>query len=444
MKSILIIGAGRSSSAAIQYLLKASETYDWRVTVADADLELAKSKIDDHPNGNAVWLDAMKTNDRRELIARADVVVSLLPPFLHNAVAYDCLSLEKHLVTASYNTEELYRLDDEVREKGLIFMGEIGLDPGIDHMSAMKAIHQIRENGGKITAFRSYTGGLIAPESDNNPWHYKFTWNPRNVVLAGQGVAQYLDEGQYAYIPYNRLFSSYKVISIPGLGAYEVYPNRDALSYRKKYGIEGIPNIIRGTIRNVGFCRAWDALVRIGLTEANHPITDSHLLTYRELLEGFMKRVKGKNLKEKVATFLGIDMDDEVLYRLEWLGIFSDKKVELENATPALILEQLLLEKWALQPDDKDMIIMQHEFDYVADKLNKRLISTMVVKGGDAKNTAMARLVGLPLAIFVKLIMLGKASSNGIDIPVSPEVYEPVLEELESLGVVFEEKEILL
>ena len=249
MTNILIIGAGRSATSLIKYVLDQARKSNWFVTVADADPQQAERKVGTHPNGRVAWLDVTKTNDRRDLIGRTDVVVSLLPAHLHLEVAYDCIKLKKHLITASYVSQEMYRLGDEARDRQLIFMGEMGLDPGIDHMSAMKKIDEIKGKGGKIKAFRSYTGGLVAPESDDNPWHYKFTWNPRNVVLAGQGTAQYLENGKFKYIPYNRLFKEYRLIQIPDLGEFEVYANRDSLLYRDTYGLEGIPDIIRGTIR---------------------------------------------------------------------------------------------------------------------------------------------------------------------------------------------------
>jgi saccharopine dehydrogenase-like NADP-dependent oxidoreductase len=442
MSNVLIIGAGRSATACIQYVLDQAAKNNWFVTVADADPELAEAKVGNHPNGRSTWLDVAKVNDRRELIARADVVVSLLPAHLHLEVAHDCIKLKKHLITASYVSEEMYRLGDEARDRELIFMGEMGLDPGIDHMSAMKQINEIKAKGGEITAFRSYTGGLIAPESDNNPWRYKFTWNPRNVVLAGQGTAQYLDSGKFKYIPYNRLFKQYDIIDVPGMGPFEVYANRDSLLYREVYGLSGIPNILRGTIRNIGFCEAWNALIQIGLTDGSYPILDADKITYHEMMEGYLNRRYGTgSVKDRMAQFLGEEADSEVMQKLSWLGLFRKKKINLPSATPALILEHLLLDKWKLSPDDKDMIIMQHEFEYTIDGQEKEMKSTLIMKGEDEINTAMSKLVGLPLGIFVKLVLEKRVTSTGVNIPVIPEVYEPVLEELERYGVKFNDVE---
>jgi saccharopine dehydrogenase-like NADP-dependent oxidoreductase len=445
MTNILIIGAGRSATALIKYVLDKAETYNWFVMVADADLAAAEQKVKDHPNGRAVWLDVIKTNDRRDLIGRADVVVSLVPAHLHLEVAHDCIKLKKHLITASYVSQEMYRLGDEARNRQLIFMGEMGLDPGIDHMSAMKKIDEIKEKGGKIKAFRSYTGGLIAPECDDNPWHYKFTWSPRNVVLAGQGTAQYLEEGKFKFIPYNRLFKEYRMVQIPELGEFEVYANRDSLLYRDVYGLEGIPNILRGTLRYRGFCDAWHALVKIGLTDGSFPILDSGALTYHELMEAYVSPdIVGNSVKERVANLIGEPLDSPVIKRLEWLGLFRKKRINLHNATPALILEQLLVKKWQLKPDDKDMIVMHHEFEYKLKGEERLLTTSLIMQGENAVDTAMAKLVGLPMGIFVKLVMQGKITSKGVNIPVEKEVYEPVLSELEDYGVVFKEQETVL
>jgi saccharopine dehydrogenase-like NADP-dependent oxidoreductase len=445
MNNILIIGAGRSAGACIDYVLSHAQEKNWFVTIADADPKLAKARLNGYPNGKPAWLDVTKTNDRRELIERADLVVSLLPAHLHLEVAHDCIKLKKHLLTASYVSQEMYRLGDEARDRELIFMGEMGLDPGIDHMSAMRQINDIKQRGGEITAFRSFTGGLVAPEFDDNPWRYKFTWNPRNVVLAGQGTAQYLEDGKHKYIPYHRLFREYRMVEVPELGAFEAYANRDSLLYREVYGLSDIPNILRGTLRYPGFCEAWDALVQIGLTDGSYPILESEQVSYHEMMEGYLSPKTGNgSVKDRIAHLLGQPVDSEVMQKLEWLGLFRKKKIGLANATPAFILEQLLLDKWRLKPKDQDMIVMQHEFEYELDGQQREMVSTLVMRGEDAQNTAMAKLVGLPLGIFVKLVMEGEIKSKGVNIPVLPEVYEPVLKELEQYGVAFRERERVL
>lgn len=443
MNNILVIGAGRSATALINYVLDQAKKYNWNVTISDNNLELAKQKVNNHPNGRAVWLDVMKVNDRRDLIGRADIVVSLLPAHLHLEVGHDCILLKKHLITASYVSKEMYQLGDDARDRDLIFMGEMGLDPGIDHMSAMEKIDDIKEKGGKLTAFRSFTGGLIAPECNDNPWNYKFTWNPRNVVLAGQGTAQYLENSKLKYIPYNRLFKDIQPVEIDGVeGDYEGYANRDSLLYREVYGLKNIPSILRGTIRNAGYCEAWNALIRIGLTDSSYPILDSDKLTYHALMEAYVGHEhKGNTVKERIASLLKIDVKSEVMKKLEWLGLFSKKRINLPNATPALILEHLLLDKWKLQPDDKDMILMQHQFEYEMKGKKHLLTSTLIMKGAGSHDTAMARLVGLPMGIFVKLVLQGRITQKGVNIPVMKEVYAPVLEELKDYGVEFIEKD---
>jgi saccharopine dehydrogenase-like NADP-dependent oxidoreductase len=442
MKNVLVIGAGRSATVFINYILEQAKDNNFMVTVADANLEQVQRKINNHPNGRAAWLDASRHNDRRDLIQRHDVVVSLLPPQMHLEVAQDCIVMGKHMVTASYVSKQVFRLGDEARQRALVFMNELGLDPGIDHMSAMQRIHAIQKKGGTITSFYSYTGGLVAPESDDNPWHYKFSWNPRNVVLAGQGTAQFLEDGKLKYIPYRRLFRQYRLIDIPGMGPFEVYANRDSLMYRDAYGLGNIKTMLRGTIRANGFCDAWNALVRIGLTDATFPIVDSDKLTYHDLMEAFLGISQHTgSVKDRVAKLLEVDPEGEIMHKLEWLGLFSKKRIKVKDATPALILENLLLEKWAMKPSDKDMVIMQHVFEYEINRKKKKLTSTLVMKGENSEHTAMSKLVGLPLGIFVKLLMQGKISTTGVNIPTMPEVYEPIMEELETLGISFIEEE---
>ena len=431
---ILIIGAGRSSTALINYCLDKSEALSWTITVADADPAAAAAKVGKHPRGASAWLDVTKANDRRDLISRADIVVSLLPAHLHIEVAHDCIRLKKHLVTASYVSQELYRLGDEARNRELIFMGEMGLDPGIDHMTAMQRLNAIREKGGNITAFRSFTGGLIAPESNNNPWGYKFTWNPRNVVLAGQGTAQYLQDKKLKFLPYQRLFSTLWNVEIPGQGKFEAYANRDSLLYREQYGLDDIPTILRGTLRYPGYAAAWNALVQIGLTNADFPILDSAKITYHELMEALAPTGSG-SVKDRIAGMLGVPPNGEVMSRLVWLGLFTKKRIKLRDATPALILERLLLDKWKLSPKDKDLIVMQHQIDYELDGKQLRDVSNLTMKGKDAQDTAMSRLVGLPMGIFVRLISQGAIQATGVHIPTMKEVYEPVLEEMKTFGM---------
>ncbi|MES2139961.1 MAG: saccharopine dehydrogenase C-terminal domain-containing protein [Bacteroidota bacterium] len=448
MKNILVIGAGRSASSLIKYLLDNSIKESWNVTVGDISLDLVKQKTADHPNARAIVFDITNDLQREEEIKRADIVVSMLPASMHLDVAKDCVRFKKHLTTASYVSKEMAELDAEAKAAGIILMNEIGLDPGIDHASAMKVIDHIHAQGGELISFKSYCGGLVAPENNDNPWGYKFSWNPRNVVLAGQGTAQYIENNEYKYIPYNRLFTQINTIEIDGYGSFDAYANRDSLSYRKFYNIPAIPTMLRGTLRMPGYCKAWNVFVKLGFTDDTYKIEASDKLTYRQLLEAFLPEGK-QSTKEKLIAFMGAESDAEIMSKIEWLGIFEDKKIRLANASPAQILQDLLEEKWKLQAHDKDMIVMQHQFEFmlpdasITEGKKSRLIkSSLVVKGEDQTYTAMSKTVGLPLAITTKLILQGKINAHGVLIPTTKDIYEPLLAELESFGIKFVEVEL--
>jgi saccharopine dehydrogenase (NADP+, L-glutamate forming) len=442
MKNILVIGAGRSSSSLIKYLLDNSGQENWKITVADVSLEAVRQKTQDHPNSRAIEFDINNEQQRAEEISYADLVISMLPAFMHMNVATDCLRFKKHLATASYVSKEMAALDTAAKEAGIVLMNETGLDPGIDHASAMKIINEIHEEGGQLTLFKSYCGGLVAPESNNNPWGYKFSWNPRNVILAGQGTAQYIENGQYKYIPYNRLFTQIDTVGIDGYGEFDAYANRDSLSYRHIYHIDNIPTMLRGTLRMPGYCKAWNVFVKLGLTDDTYKIEASDSLTYPELLDAFLPEGT-QSTKEKLVAFMGAEMDADVLAKIEWLGLFEPVKISIPNASPAQILQHLLEEKWKLEEHDKDMIVMQHQFTFKnSAKKTKTILSSLVVKGEDQVYTAMAKTVGLPLAITAKLILQDKIKARGVMIPTTKEIYIPLLAELETLGVKFYEKEI--
>lgn len=441
MKNILLLGAGRSSYHLIQYLLQQASTEHWHVTVGDFDAKLAEEKVGNNPHGTAIQFDIQNTELAEHHISKADVVISLLPPFLHLKAAKACLKFGKHLLTASYVSPELKALEEEVKAKGLLFLNEIGLDPGIDHLSAMQIIDRLKAEEAKIVAFRSYTGGLIAPEHDNNPWNYKFTWNPRNVVLAGQGTAKYLINGQYKYVPYHRLFTHLEQIDVENFGEFEGYPNRDSLSYREVYGIANIPTLLRGTLRRKGFCSAWNAFVQLGMTDDSYAIENSEMMSYREFTNSFLQYSKVYLVEEKLANLLGVATDDVLMKKIAWLGLLGHEKIGLKRATPAQILQHLLERKWKLEEGDKDMIVMQHIFEYeTAQGEQRTLTSSLVVIGEDTQATAMSKTVGLPLGIAAKLLLQGKIDLKGVIIPVQPQIYEPVLQELEGLGVKFWEK----
>jgi saccharopine dehydrogenase-like NADP-dependent oxidoreductase len=440
MKRILVLGAGFSTTSLIRYLLEQSVKYDWQVTLGDIDLIRARKKIEGHPNGVAVTFDIFDEEQRDLFISSSDIVISMLPARMHQLVASCCLKYRKNLVTASYVSEEIKQLDEQVRKLGILFLNEVGLDPGIDHMSAMKMINRIKAEGGKLNIFESYTGGLVAPGSDNNPWRYKFTWNPRNVILAGQNGARFLHNGKFKYIPYHKIFQRYEIIKVLDLGEFEVYPNRDSLKYKNEYGLDEISTMFRGTIRRTGFCDAWDALIQIGATDDSYVVEFPGEMTYRDFTNSFIAYNITDPLETKLARYLNIPQDGEVMKKLEWLGLFDRKPVGIKNLTPARILQHLLQDKWKLDPGDKDMIVMQHQFEYLLENKPKRIVSSLVVIGKDGHETAMSVTVGLPVGIAVKLILQGKIISTGVIIPTNQEFYNPILEELEEYGIRFIEE----
>ena len=348
------------------------------------------------------------------------------------------------MVTASYVSKEMQALNEEAKSKNLVFLNEIGVDPGIDHMSAMQVIDRIRESGGKLLLFESFTGGLMAPESDTNLWNYKFTWNPRNVVLAGQGgAAKFLQESKFKYIPYHRLFRRTEFLEVDGYGRFEAYANRDSLKYKGVYGLDSIQTLYRGTIRRVGFSRAWQIFVILGLTDDSYTIADSENMSYRDFVNSFLPYSPTDSVELKLRYKLKIDQDDILWEKLEELDIFSaEKKVTLKNASPAQILQKILLDSWSLEPKDKDMIVMYHKFGYELNGEKHQIDATMVCTGDDQTFTAMAKTVGLPVGIATLAILNNKIKRYGVQIPINKDIYEPILSELESFGVIFKEKEV--
>jgi saccharopine dehydrogenase-like NADP-dependent oxidoreductase len=442
MRRILIIGAGRSASSLIRYLLSKSESENLHLIVADLSLVLAEKKTQQHPNATAMALDIYNTEERKAAIENASIVISMLPAHLHIEIAKDCLQFKKHLVTASYISDAMQELHLEARANNLIFMNEIGLDPGIDHMSAMKVIDEIRAKGGKMLLFESFCGGLVAPESDNNLWNYKFTWAPRNVVLAGQGgAAKFVQEGTYKYIPYCNLFRRTEFLEVEGYGKFEAYSNRDSLKYRSIYGLDDILTLYRGTIRRVGFSKAWNMFVQLGMTDDSYVMEDSENMSYRQFVNSFLPYHPTDSVEIKTRLILKIDQDDIMWDKLLELDLFNpDKKVNLPNATPAQILEKILSDSWSLEPEDKDMIVMYHKFGYELNGEKKQIDSKMVCIGDDQTYTAMAKTVGLPVAMATLLILNGKITTPGVQLPINREVYLPILKELEAYGVIFNEQ----
>jgi saccharopine dehydrogenase-like NADP-dependent oxidoreductase len=428
----------------IKYLIEKSSTNNFSLCIADLSEESAREKAGTTNNVLCLGLDIRDSQKRGEAVQKADVVISMLPAFMHVDLAKDCLKYKKHLVTASYISEEMKSLNTEVEAAGLVFMNEIGLDPGIDHMSAMKVIDEIRSKGGKMLLFESFTGGLVAPESDDNLWNYKFTWNPRNVVLAGQGgAAKFIQEGKYKYIPYQKLFRRTEVLSIPDVGKFEGYANRDSLKYREIYGLEGIKTLFRGTIRRLGFSKSWDLLVQLGMTDDSYVIENSENMSYRDFTNSFLAYNTEDSVELKLRSYLQIAQDDLRWEKIKELDLFNaNKKVGLKDASPAQILEKILSDVWSLSADDKDMIVMLHKFGYELNGEKKQIESSMLVKGDDQTYTAMAKTVGLPVGIAAVKILLGEIDKPGVQIPLSKEIYKPILSELEDHGIHFKEVEV--
>ena len=440
MTNILVFGAGKSSSYLIKYLLDCSLKQFWQVTVADSNLNAALAKIGDHSFGRAVQLDIHEDLLRKRQIGQADLVISLLPPSLHFIVAKDCIELRKNLITASYLSEEIKSLHIDARNAGLLFMNEIGLDPGIDHMSAMKIIDEIERLGADISSFKSYCGGLVAPESDNNPWHYKISWNARNILNAGKSGAHFMDNGIEKKFDYSDLFNQYELIKVPGLGNLAAYANRDSLNYRNYYGLEQVKTMLRATFRYEEFCLGWNTIIQLGLTTEDMKFTDAGL-TYYDWFMYATKAVEGNNPSDKIRNITPKEKD-LVINLIDWLGLFNNDKINLAGEmSSADILLQRLEEKWKIEDYDKDMVVMRHEFDYARKNIETHLSSTLIVKGEDKTYTAMAKTVGLPMAIFAKLLLTGKIKNLvGVQIPIMKEVYKPVLKELATFGIEFSEE----
>ena len=422
VKTILLFGAGKSATVLISYLIAEAAVNKWLIIIADANEEQIIAKTNRSPLTKAVQTDITNDAQRAALVKEADIVISMMPPALHFLVAKDCLEYGKNLLTASYLDDAIKSLQTTVKNKNLFFLCEMGLDPGIDHMSAMKIIDGIRVKGGSVTSFKSHCGGLVAPESDDNPWHYKISWNPRNVVNAGKAGAEYLLNGKTQHLDYKALFRNCTEVNIEGLGALAIYPNRDSLSYLSLYQLEGAVDFLRTTLRYPSFCLGWDAIVQAGLSN------DTATLDTKELTFAAWSAA--------VVPFV----NDGNKLMLGFLGLFDNLPVPATATTSADILQYLLETKLAMKPFDKDMIVMLHEITYQQSGTLFKIESSLIVMGKDHLNTAMATTVGLPLGIAAKLILNGTIQLTGIHIPTIKEIYEPVLMELEKAGIRFTER----
>lgn len=438
MQTILVAGAGKSSVYLIQYLLSQASRKKWKLIVADGDAKTISDKIKGSPFAEKAVIDITNTKEREALVKRADIVVSLMPAHLHIHLAQDCLKHKKNLITSSYISPEMKAMDAEVKKAGLMFMCEMGLDPGIDHMTASHIIHGIQRVAGIITSFKSYCGGLVAPESDDNPWHYKFSWNPKNIITAGYDGAKYLSQGKEVDVPYEKMFEDNKKIKNEVLGLLAYYPNRDSLRYLGLYDVPEAKTFMRATLRYPGFCKGWDALIKLGLTDDKDTVNTKGL-TYASWLKNKTGHKSG-TLISHIAKKLDISETDKSISMLKWLGLFDEKPVT-EGKSSADILLQVLLDKWQMKPEDKDIVVLQHEVEYFHKDRKTKLTSSMTLTGENSEYSAMAKTVGLPIGILTKLVLDKRINPpTGVLIPNMATVYRPVLTELKHHGISFKDE----
>ena len=431
-QTILIIGAGKSATVLIQYLQQKAVENDWFILLADGDEAVAKNKWNNAPNGSALGIDIENELDRQNLVQKADIVVSMMPAQLHFLVAKDCLAFGKPLFTASYVDDNMRSIAAEIESKQLLFLCEMGLDPGIDHMSAMAIIDKIHEKGGKITSFKSHCGGLVAPESDDNPWHYKISWNPKNIILAGKAGAIYLEDGATVTKNYTGIFDQTPMLNLPGIGHLTYYPNRNSLSYIDTYHLHGVQDFVRTTLRYPAFCTGWNAIVQLHLTDE----TVINLAPNTTVQNWFETHIQLNGLEQILVKFT---QDPAIKNQLEFIGLYESTIIPTQFNTNASILQWLLEIKWKLKTTDKDLVVMLHEIEYSIGTRQFKLDSSMVLTGKDAINTAMATTVGLPLAMGVCAYLKGEIQMTGLHIPIDARIYQPILKSLSEEGIVFEE-----
>lgn len=436
MKKIVILGAGLVARPLVRYLL---DQPDFEVEVASRTVSKAVRLIDGHPKGEAKELNLKNEEGLKQEIRNADLVISMVPYSFHPKVARYCIDYKKHMVTTSYVSDEMKSLDDEAKRADILILNELGLDPGIDHMEAMRIIHEVEEKGGEIQGFTSYCGGLPAPEANTNPFGYKFSWSPIGVLLAGKNSAQFLKNGKEVFVQPENLFAHPELIPIEGLGEFEGYPNRNSLPYIELYGIHDTETMLRGTLRNKGWCATMKKIGEIGLLEEKEE--DWTGMTFKDLLYRLMAKPSGENLRSDLSSFLNIEEDSDVLDRFEWLGLLSDDPLPIEKGSPLDILGARMLDKLQYDKGERDMIILQHTFiaSYGEGK-KERITSSLVDFGIPDGDSSMARTVGLPAAIGTRLILEEKINLTGVHIPIKPGIYNPILEELKTLDIAFTEK----
>lgn len=435
MKKVLILGAGLVVKPIVTYLLKKG----FYVTVATRTKSKAESMISGHPNGNAVAWTVEQEDELDQLIANHDLTVSLLPWIHHIMVAKKCIRFKKNMVTTSYVKPEMKALDSEAKEAGIIILNELGLDPGIDHMSAMRIIDHVHGKGGKIDEFYSICGALPAPEACDNPFNYKFSWSPKGVVMAGNNDGKYLRLGKVVEIPTEDLFKNPMQVEFPNVGLLEIYPNRDSMSYIELYGIPETKTMMRGTFRFKGWCETIDIMKQLRLI--SYDKIDLTGKSYADLLALLIGAADSNNIRQKVATYLKIDVGSYALNAIEWLGLFSNDDMKRGVDSPFEVTSDLMIGKMELKQNERDMVVMQHTFVASYPDGTKEVIkSRMLDFGTPATDTAVARTVALPAACGVKMILDGEITAKGVHIPVIPEIYDPILDELEDMKIRMEEE----
>lgn len=436
MQELLLFGGGRSSYFLIDYLLRHARDGDWRLTVADAKPQSVETHFAPHDRLAISRMNIYQDDDRRRLIRQADLVLSLLPPSLHPLVAADCVDIGRNMMTASYVSPEIDRMDGDLRRKGLFFLMETGFDPGMDHLSAMQEIDALRDAGCTLESFRSYAGGLMNEPASQNPWGYRVSWSPLNIVHAGKEGARYRLLGHEKFVPYARIFQEIHEVNIPGLGPLEAYCNRNALQYLRPYRITDIPTMVRYTLRRPGFCRGWDQMVHLGMTRDHIRFEGLQHETYRDftarmtpmLPEAFEAAMQERKQQP----------EDRFPHQLEALGLMSAAPLQVDTASPANVLGRALIEHLSMRPQDRDLTVMLHRMGYRdAQGVRRERRVVLMQQGDDPVRTAMARCVGWPLAIAARLYLQKKFRPIGIQIPVERTLYEPVMAELKQLGLSF-------
>lgn len=437
MKVITILGAGKSSRHIISYLSRWAAQNPCKIQVIDRDLSHIPKTVLEMENVDFIINEEGTIDALSKWIETSTLTISMLPNQFHPSIAQLCLKYNSHLITPSYLSEKMEAFDKEAKEKNLLFLNEMGFDPGIDHMIAMKVVDEIKQNGGQLKSYKSYVGGLMSPKNDSNPWKYKFTWSPRNVVLAGQGgTSKFLENKIAKYVPYCSLFNRRETVKLYDDSEYDVYANRDSIQYIEKYNWHGIETLVRGTMRRIGFSESWHHLVLMGLTDDSHEMTKLKGKTYNDFYSHFYPNYPSKTAQKSLADFLQIDANSDSMERLESIGFFDNESVlELEVGTPAQVLQSILEDKWKLNEGDIDQSVMTHIFEYTENEKLKKIESTLILDGDSTSMTSMSKLVGLPLAIASTLIVENEISERGVFIPTTPSIYNPLLKKLEELGI---------